>query len=573
MNSKEVNYLIWRYLQESGKTSTILFFIIKKIGFEHTTFTFQHESSAHLADTSWAREVSAGALINVLQKGLQYMEVEAHVDKNGSMRRCVLPFSLIGRHFCENNETVLPETLGDSDLHGREKQALSNSLDEGVHRMEQKDLNISIEVNEVDGSKEIKELNESSETKEQTRTMGETKSFGLPELAGEMGHVDLLKSGVSLPDSSWPIRKIEKVTLLRGHKKNIFIGAWNPVHLNVVATASADATVRIWDLSEKNHMYDLLASVVLNAVPCLSESKDITSISWDNSGNYIAAGSYDGQVRIWNLDGTLKYLLTAHHGPIMAIKWNSKDSLLLTASCDSFVIAWNMFDGTLKHVYDKRPCAVMDVEWISDEAFASSGKDGSLDYWSIEKVELLRRWEGHSKEINSIKFNSCNNLLLSCSDDFTVKIWSLDISSPQKIFLGHSKSVISVQWKPQQKNDKTIIFASCSLDGTIKIWNTTQSSPLHSLSHNWAFFTISFNPSGDILAAGTKDGSVILYDVKEGYLFAEYNKTSDKDSNKNSVIEQVFDISWSKKGDQIIVCRANCNAEVICWDQVVNSLL
>lgn len=81
MNSKEVNYLIWRYLQESGKTSTILFFIIKKIGFEHTTFTFQHESSAHLADTSWAREVSAGALINVLQKGLQYMEVEAHVDK------------------------------------------------------------------------------------------------------------------------------------------------------------------------------------------------------------------------------------------------------------------------------------------------------------------------------------------------------------------------------------------------------------------------------------------------------------------------------------------------------------
>ncbi|KAG5518363.1 hypothetical protein PMAC_003160 [Pneumocystis sp. 'macacae'] len=558
MNSKEVNYLIWRYLQESG--------------FEHTTFTFQHESSAHLADTNWAREVSAGALINVLQKGLQYMEVEAHIDKNGCMKRCVLPFSLIGRHLCENDETVLPEALEDSDLHGSEKKLLCDILDEGVHRVEQKDSNFPIELNEVAESKEIKEFNESSGIKEQTKTLGQTRSFASSSMVGGIVHANLLDSGISLSDGLCSIKKIEKVILLRGHRKNIFIGAWNPVHLDIVATASADATVRIWDLSEKNHMYDLLASVVLNAIPCLSESKDITSISWNNSGNYIAAGSYDGQVRIWNLEGTLKYLLTAHHGPIMAIKWNSKDNLLLTASCDSFVIVWNMFDGTLKHVYDKRPYAVMDVEWIGDEAFVSSGKDGSLDYWSIEKVELLRRWEGHSKEINSIKFNPDNKLLLSCSDDFTVKIWSLDLSSPQKIFLGHSKSVIAVQWKPQQKNDKIVIFASCSLDGTIKIWNTTQSSPLHSLSHSWAFFTISFNPNGDILAAGTKDGSVILYDVKEGYLFGEYNKTLNKDSNKNSVIEQVFDVSWSKKGDQIIVCRANCNAEVICWGQVINSL-
>ncbi|KAG4305898.1 hypothetical protein PORY_000808 [Pneumocystis oryctolagi] len=397
-------------------------------------------------------------------------------------------------------------------------------------------------------------------------------SFMSSKSIGAMNQIELPESAISPSDEPWSIKKIEKVTLLRGHTENIFIGAWNPAHLNIVATASADATVRIWDLSEKNHTYDLLASVVLNATPSLSETKDITSISWDNSGNYIAAGSYDGQVRIWSLEGTLKYLFTAHHGPIMGIKWNSKDSVLLTASCDSFVIAWDMYDGTLKHIYDKRPCAITDIEWINDETFASSGKDGSLDYWSSEKEESLRRWEGHSKEINSIKFNPHNNLLLSCSDDFTVKIWSLDISLPQKIFLGHSKSVIAVQWKPQQKNDKIVIFASCSLDGTIKIWNTMQSSPLHSLSHSWAFFTISFSPNGNILAAGTKDGSVILYDVKDGYLFSEYNKTLGKDSNKNSVIEQVFDISWSKNGNQMIICRASCNAEVIYWDQIVNSL-
>ncbi|KTW28486.1 hypothetical protein T552_01746 [Pneumocystis carinii B80] len=551
MNSSEVNYLIWRYLQESG--------------FEHTTFTFQHESSAHLEDNRWSKEVSAGALINVLQKGLQYMEVEAHVDKNGSIRRCMLPFSLIGRHSCENGETGISEAIEAELQEEKEKQVPLDMEGDEINEMEQ---GKSLEQVEFSESKEPKEPIESKEM----NIFEGTGESGIEQLKnsetcffGEKSQLELEVSSTSPTDTSWLTKKMEKVVLLCGHQENVFTGAWNPVYLDFVATASADATVRIWNLLEKDSVNSLLDNLVLNCTP-LNEKKDITSISWDNSGNYIAAGSYDGQVRIWSLEGTLKYLFTAHHGPIMGIKWNSKNNLLLTASCDSYVIAWDMFNGTLKHVYDKRPCAITDIEWISDETFASSGKDGSLDFWSAEKAELLRRWEGHSKEINSIKFNPHNNLLLSCSDDFTVKIWSLDISSPQKIFLGHSKSVVEVQWKPQQKTDKVIIFVSCSLDGTIKVWNTIQSSPLHSLTHGWAFFTISFNPSGDILAAGTKDGSVILYDINEGYLCGKYDKSVDKNSNKGSVIEHVFDISWSKKGDRIIVCRANSVAEVIYYD-------
>ncbi|KAG5439705.1 hypothetical protein PCK2_000745 [Pneumocystis canis] len=318
------------------------------LGFEHTTFTFQHESSAHLSDTKWAREVSAGALINVLQKGLQYMEVEAHVDKNGCIRRCVLPFSLIGRHLCENDENILPEIIKNSDFHDNsEKRPPSGPLENEIHDTELKNLENSMELNEPEKSKDIKGLNESYLIKEQTK-LAEPIGSSVPSKSIEpIDHPGITEK--STPNISGPVGKIEKVILLRGHQESIFIGAWNPVHLDLVATASADATVRIWDLSEKNHVDDLLASVVLNGSPSLSETKDITYISWNNSGNYIAAGSYDGQVRIWNLDGTLKYLFTAHHGPIMGIKWNSKDNVLLTASCDSFVIAWDMLNGTLKH--------------------------------------------------------------------------------------------------------------------------------------------------------------------------------------------------------------------------------
>ncbi|KAG4303947.1 hypothetical protein PORY_002600 [Pneumocystis oryctolagi] len=155
MNSEEVNYLIWRYLQESG--------------FEHTTFTFQHESSAHLADTSWANEVSAGALINVLQKGLQYME-------NGYMKRCLIPFSLIGRHLCENGGTV-QETSKSSDLHNKyEKQPLYGISEDENRGIEQKKNQTQAELNESEDLKETKGLHESFEI-EQMKSTEQLGSF------------------------------------------------------------------------------------------------------------------------------------------------------------------------------------------------------------------------------------------------------------------------------------------------------------------------------------------------------------------------------------------------------------
>jgi len=64
ITSDEVNYLIYRYLKESG--------------FEHSAFTFGYESNVVKADINPA-DVPPGTLINFIQKGLQYLEVETHV--------------------------------------------------------------------------------------------------------------------------------------------------------------------------------------------------------------------------------------------------------------------------------------------------------------------------------------------------------------------------------------------------------------------------------------------------------------------------------------------------------------
>ena len=66
ISSDEVNYLVYRYLQESG--------------FTHVAYTFGYES--YIQKTSIAgTDLPPGALISFIQKGLQYLELEANLNE------------------------------------------------------------------------------------------------------------------------------------------------------------------------------------------------------------------------------------------------------------------------------------------------------------------------------------------------------------------------------------------------------------------------------------------------------------------------------------------------------------
>ena len=77
VSSSEVNLLVYRYLQESG--------------FTHSAFTFGYESLVHKSSVANA-DLPPGALISILQKGLQYIEIEAHLNEDGSERTIPEPF-------------------------------------------------------------------------------------------------------------------------------------------------------------------------------------------------------------------------------------------------------------------------------------------------------------------------------------------------------------------------------------------------------------------------------------------------------------------------------------------------
>jgi len=70
ITSDEVNFLVYRYLLESG--------------FQHSAFTFGLESNVHHTSINGTM-VPPGALISMLQKGLQYVEAEISITEVSSL--------------------------------------------------------------------------------------------------------------------------------------------------------------------------------------------------------------------------------------------------------------------------------------------------------------------------------------------------------------------------------------------------------------------------------------------------------------------------------------------------------
>ena len=70
-SSDEINFLVYRYLQESG--------------FQHSAYTFGIESHISQSNINGAL-VPPAALISIIQKGLQYTEAEISLSEDGTER-------------------------------------------------------------------------------------------------------------------------------------------------------------------------------------------------------------------------------------------------------------------------------------------------------------------------------------------------------------------------------------------------------------------------------------------------------------------------------------------------------
>lgn len=464
ITSVELNYLVFRYLQESG--------------FTHAAFALGYEAGINKCPID-GNLVPPGALITFVQKGFQYLEMEANlsnsdadVDEDFSFLQ---PMDLITKDVNELRRLVKErrrslrkdrekESEKERDRErkrGRDSRRQDKDKDhvqdgEGKEKDEksgrQKDEKGGKEKEEKSGKerdeKAGKEKDEKS-GKERDEKSGKEKDEKAKLQDGlsvketvvdreENAAVKNEETGASADPEPMDIcletPKLEHeisasdVTILEGHTSEVCACAWSPSG-SLLASGSGDSTARIWtisDTSSRSHNVSSNAVVLKHVKGKTNEkSKDVTTLDWNGEGTLLATGSYDGQARIWNINGDLKSSLTKHKGPIFSLKWNKKGDYLLTGSCDKTAIVWDVKTEEPKQQFEFHSGPTLDVDWRNNNSFATSSTDNMIYVCKIGENRPLKTFAGHQGEVNCVKWDPSGTLLASCSDDNSAKIWSM----------------------------------------------------------------------------------------------------------------------------------------------------
>src|SRR5450432_3351480 len=195
----------------------------------------------------------------------------------------------------------------------------------------------------------------------------------------------------------------------------------------------------------------------------------VSSVDWSPDGQWLASGSYDGSVRIWDTQEVANLLVREKSGLIEAVVWSPDSRLLASCSEDGLVLISRVVDGSLVRSF-KHTGPVSALCWSPDgEQLVSGmteGANGVLSFWDVRQGALVRTLEGHSGYIWSIDWSREHDLLVSAASDGTVRWWNPEQGVPLAMVQAHEAWARAVRISP----DGTMV-ASCGEDGAISLWD------------------------------------------------------------------------------------------------------
>ncbi len=293
--------------------------------------------------------------------------------------------------------------------------------------------------------------------------------------------------------------QIAQLALFEGHTNYVHSVAFSPDR-TILASASSDKTVRIWNLSTGE------IQKVLNG-----HTSDVWSVAFSPNNMVLASGG-DDAVRFW--DPRTGNILGVAEIPARSIKF-SPDGTILSA------FSWNglyLLDTTtygVMHVLNgvSIPLSAFNMAFSPGGETLAIVEGDHIGLWNIQSGERETVLETNAPfELASVAFSPDGLFVASGGgySDGTIRLWDLTTDTLKISLGGHKNDIYSVVFSPS-----AAILVSGGKDGAIKLWNVGTGEPLQRLANYSATLDVAFSSDGSILASGGSDGVVRLWGVAE----------------------------------------------------------
>jgi WD40 repeat protein/transcriptional regulator with XRE-family HTH domain len=269
------------------------------------------------------------------------------------------------------------------------------------------------------------------------------------------------------------------------------------------------------------HLQDVNFASATLAKSVLTEAfGSIFSVVFNPDGKLIAAGTANGEIRLWQVaDGQTFLICRGHTDWVRSVAFSPDGHSLVSAGNDETIRLWDVNTGQCFKTLQGHNGRVKSVVFSPDgHSLVSAGNDETIRLWDVNTGQCFKTLQGHTSPIYSVAFSPESGMLATGGEDRVVRLWDVNTGQCRNSLLGHSAEVLSVAFS--SKN----IVASGSADQTIRLWNANDGQCFHILQgHSSWVRSVTFSYDGFTLVSSSDDGELRLWRISTGECLRAWN--------------------------------------------------
>lgn len=263
------------------------------------------------------------------------------------------------------------------------------------------------------------------------------------------------------------------------------------------------------------YLWSACTSQVTRLCDLSGDGNSVTSVAWNERGNYVAVGTHNGYVQVWDVAVSKQVnKLMGHSARVGALAWNG--DVLSSGSRDRMILQRDVRTPSI--VQERRLVGhrqeVCGLKWSPDNQYlASGGNDNRLYVWNMHSLSPLQTYTEHLAAVKAIAWSPHHHGLLASGGgtaDRCIRFWNTLTGQPMQC-IDTGSQVCNLAWS---KHSSELVSTHGYSQNQILVWKYPTLTQVAKLTgHSYRVLYLAMSPDGEAIVTGAGDETLRFWNV------------------------------------------------------------